>query len=88
MIVHPPAGSSWPSGHTAVASAIATIVADSGPAGSWSGLVSALWVGWSRTYVGAHHPSDIVAGLGVGALSAIAWRRLLDRFRDPDRPQG
>lgn len=81
LIVHPPAGSSWPSGHTAVASAVGTIVADSGVTGAWSGLLTSLWVGWSRTYVGAHHPSDIVAGMGVGVLSAMTWRRIADLVR-------
>lgn len=81
LLVHPPAGSSWPSGHTAVAAAVGTVVADSGPVGLASGAGTALWVGWSRIYVGAHHPSDIVAGLGLGALSSITWRWLADAAR-------
>ncbi len=81
LLVHPPAGSSWPSGHTAVAAAVGTVVADSGPVGLATGSLAAAWVGWSRIYVGAHHPSDIVAGLGQGTLSAIAWRWSADRAR-------
>lgn len=81
LLVHPPMGSSWPSGHTSVAAAVGTVVADSGPIGLASGVATAAWVGWSRIYVGAHHPSDIVAGLGVGVLSAVAWRRGADAVR-------
>lgn len=81
LLVHPPMGSSWPSGHTSVAAAVGTIVADSGPVGLASGVGSALWVGWSRIYVGAHHPSDILAGLGIGALSAVTWRGVADLAR-------
>lgn len=82
LLVHPPMGSSWPSGHTAVAAAVATVVADSGRVGACSGVASALWVGWSRIYVGAHHPSDIVAGMGLGVVSTVTWRRLATVVRD------
>ncbi len=81
LLVHPPMGSSWPSGHTSVAAAVGTVVADSGPVGLASAVGTALWVGWSRIYVGAHHPSDILAGLGIGVLSAVTWRGLADLVR-------
>lgn len=76
LLVFRPAGSSWPSGHTAVAAAVATSVANRGRSAVLTGLAITGWVGWSRIYVGAHHPSDIVAGCGIGVLSAMAWQAM------------
>ncbi len=74
LLVHPPAGSSWPSGHTAVASAVATVLAARGPATTTVAGLLAGWVGVTRVYVGAHHPSDVVGGAGIGVLSGLTAR--------------
>lgn len=76
LLVHPPAGSSWPSGHTAVAGAVATTLAARGPATAGVMGLLAAWVGVTRVYVGAHHPSDILGGAGVGVLSGLAARMI------------
>ncbi len=78
LLVHPPAGSSWPSGHTAVAAATATVLAPLGPATAAVGTTLAGWVGLTRIYVGAHHPSDVLGGIGLGVLSGLAWQAILD----------
>lgn len=84
-LVAPPAGSSWPSGHAAVASAIGTAVADHGGRGaSATGLGLVGFVAASRIYVGVHHATDPVAGWGIGVTSATIWqslRSLLRRLR-------
>lgn len=70
-LVPPPAGSSWPSGHAAVAAAMASVVgrhAGPGPGALAAGAAGA--VGASRVAVGVHHASDVVAGVGVGVLAA------------------
>ncbi len=82
-LVAPPAGSSWPSGHTAVTAAmVATVLPELpsdgavGRIGWVTGIATTAAVGASRIRVGVHHLSDVVAGVGVGALSAIAARQV------------
>lgn len=71
-----PAGTSWPSGHAAVAASMATVVAPRlRPAAVGAVVAATAGVAWSRLYVGVHHLSDVVAGLGVGVLCAAAVRR-------------
>ena len=80
LLIEVPHGSSWPSGHAAVAGAMAATAA---PALSRSGAVGAaavaVGVALSRLHVGAHHATDTIAGLALGVLSAEASGALLDR---------
>lgn len=70
-LVHPPSGSSWPSGHSAVAAALATAAAaDLRPAGRLVMVGVASTVAATRVQLGVHHPSDVVAGAALGALVA------------------
>lgn len=68
---------SWPSGHSAVAFALATSYALSaaragGPAWRrWVALLAAAGVGGLRVAAGRHFPSDVVGGAAVGVLSAV-----------------
>lgn len=83
-LVHPPAGSSWPSGHAAVAAALASAAAaDLRPVGRVAMVAVASTVAATRVQLGVHHPSDVVAGaalgafvadLGVSAVEAVADR--------------
>lgn len=76
-LVAVPAGSSWPSGHAAVAGATATALhphlSRRGRIGAWT-LVGG--VALSRLYVGVHHLTDVVAGVGVGVASATVTSRV------------
>lgn len=65
-------GRSFPSGHTSQAFFIATLVAGYLHAGVWAVCLlyaSALLVGITRMYVGAHYPRDVLAGAILGS----AW---------------
>lgn len=68
---------SWPSGHTAVAFALATSYAlsvsrEGGPAWRrWAALIAAAGVGSLRVAAARHFPSDVVGGAAVGVLSAV-----------------
>lgn len=61
---------SFPSGHTAEAFAIATVLADYQPKTAWVGYASAAAVGWSRVHLEKHHWQDVVAGAVIGHLIA------------------
>ena len=74
-LVAVPAGSSWPSGHAAVASAMAVALSEDARQPAPALLVgTSAFVAASRVHVGVHHPSDVLAGWGLGVLVANAWR--------------
>lgn len=75
--VHPystESSSSFPSGHTATAFALATSLSIKYP--KWYVIApSALWacsVGVSRMNEGVHYPTDVLAGAAIGAGFAVA----------------
>jgi membrane-associated phospholipid phosphatase len=79
-LVAEPAGSSWPSGHSAVITAMAAVVAPGMPRRAQLAVGAVgLGVGCSRLYVGVHHPTDVVAGAGIGLLCAGGTRALARR---------
>ncbi len=80
---HSPPTSSFPSGHTAAALALYGALAlllylHTRKRYVWALLLMPVAVGFARLYRGMHHPSDVLAGLLLGALAlAAAWYALL-----------
>jgi len=76
IMVRKPAGQSYPSGHPAVAAAVARVVTPDvkEPA---RGLISRMprMVAFSRVYVGVHYPTDVIGGLLIGRAVGDLWRR-------------
>ena len=68
-------GLGYVSGHTAVAFALAAVLAPSMPR-RWRlfAVVLAVLVGVARIYAGAHLPLDVVGGAGVGLLCGTLSR--------------
>lgn len=57
---------SFPSGHTSAAFAMATVLGDYKPKCKLLAYGVAATIGWSRVKVDAHHWWDVVAGAGLG----------------------
>lgn len=64
---------SFPSGHTTTAYTMALIIAHMANKKTWSVIlpVLALLAGYSRVYLGQHFPTDVLAGMCTGILSAV-----------------
>ncbi len=89
---------SFPSGHTSAAFAFALAFLRSDGGDTWAGrtwakvtaVVLAVCMGLSRLYVGAHYPTDVLAGFVVGDLAGLAgWylsTRLTGAFSKPRPP--
>lgn len=78
---------SFPSDHSTAAFAIAVAVALRFRRLGWVALAFAAALAVVRVFVGAHYPSDVVAGAALGSLAALLlWlpplRRLTDRVAD------
>ena len=63
---------SFPSGQTAAAFLMACLTANFYPALTGAFFVWALLVGASRILIGAHYPSDVLAGAALGGSCAFA----------------
>lgn len=70
VIVAPLSDYSFPSGHTTASFAIAAVLSARWPGLAPVFLPAAALVGVSRTYLGHHYPSDVLAGALIGLLFA------------------
>ena len=81
-VLTPAASRSFPSGHTSEAFSLATTLSILHP--KWYIIVPsytfASLVGYSRIYLGAHYPSDVIAGAIVGAGAAWLNHQLIKNW--------
>ena len=83
LISHPwsnTTDASFPSDHTTVSFAIAFAILAFDSVAGVVFLLIAVIIAVGRLFIGAHYPSDVVAGLVIGLLAAGVVVRLLPRF--------
>ena len=67
----------FPSNHATNMAAAAAVLTFAYPAGALVFAGAAALVAYSRVYVGAHYPGDVLAGLALGAAIGWLWAALL-----------
>ena len=81
---------SFPSGHTATAFALATAIIYFWPKMAFIVGIFATLIGISRVMIGAHYPSDVIAGALMGVLSTLIliqfWNSTPSKLFKPLKP--
>lgn len=79
IIINPPSGASFPSGHTYSAFATAmSVYLYKKDLGKFLFLFAIL-MGFSRMYLYVHYPTDVLAGAVLGIIIGIISKKLIDK---------
>lgn len=71
---------SFPSGHSATAGAVGVTLALAMPKAWRWWLGFAIVIGMTRIFTRSHYPSDVIMGLYVGGVTALALRAMWQRY--------
>lgn len=77
LLIPPPKGFSFPSGHSSSSFVCAGILF--GMNKKWGGLAlfTAALIAFSRVYLGVHYPSDVLVGMILGLIIAVLSLKIL-----------
>lgn len=81
LLISPPGGYSFPSGHTSSSFAAATAIFLQNRNIGIPALILAALIGFSRLYFFVHFPSDVFVGMLEGILTAFLVTKLADQAR-------
>lgn len=79
---------SFPSGHATIIGCLAATLVLLFPRSRYIVIPVGLWLAATRVFVGAHYPSDVVAGFGFGFAFTVAAAIIFARFGFIFRPNG
>lgn len=80
LLIDPPSGYSFPSGHTAASFAAAITLWKFDRRWGGAALVLAALIAFSRMYLFVHYPTDVLGGILLGILSAYIGVWLVKRL--------
>ncbi len=80
IIVNKPGGYSFPSGHSMVAFACATVIFLNHRRAGIAALVTAALTAFSRMYLYVHFPTDVIAGMLLGIFTGAVVQYLFKKF--------
>ena len=78
LLIKPPMGYSFPSGHTGSSFAAAFTIYYYNKKQGLLALVLAALIGFSRMYLSVHYPTDVLAGLVLGGLSSLVATKIIN----------
>lgn len=75
LLITPPSGYSFPSGHTMSSFTAATVLWNENRKWGIAAAILAVMIGFSRIYLSVHYPSDVLSGAVLGVIcGTLAWR--------------
>ena len=76
LLIHPPIGHSFPSGHTASSWAVAITLWQLRSSLRYPAMLLAILISYSRLYLYVHYPTDILGGIFLGCIIAFITAKI------------